>query len=253
MDEGLFADVLRQAQGLADDLFFHVLGEPLLHPGLDGFLDLAHERGCSVRLVTNGLLIGRAGETLLGKPALRQVSFSLHALEGSGWERPLASILAFAREGARSGLLISLRLWSQDASGNDGAILEALRREFSFGGEIPGGMPPGRGVRLAPRVFASRMEPFQWPSLDPGLEDENGFCLGLSRQAAVLAGGEVVPCCLDKDGVMSLGNIREKPLGEILSCERARKIIEGFARRRPAEELCRKCRFKRRFDPGRAP
>jgi hypothetical protein len=32
----------------------------------------------------------------------------------------------------------------------------------------------------------------------------------LSSQIGFLSNGEVVPCCLDKDGILSLGNIFEK-------------------------------------------
>jgi hypothetical protein len=46
---------------------------------------------------------------------------------------------------------------------------------------------------------------------------------------------------------MSLGNIFEADIDNILSCERATKIKNGFAGKRAAEPLCRRCGYARRF------
>ncbi|MFA5138381.1 MAG: radical SAM/SPASM domain-containing protein [Elusimicrobiota bacterium] len=257
MTPALFEKILTGVAGKAEDLYFHVLGEPLLHPELGRFLDSSAERGFRVRLVTNGTLLREAGEMLLSKPALKQVSVSLHSFGSRpGLESYLDSVLGFARRASAAGVLVTLRLWNQDAEGRvsegDRAVLDALRTEFRFSDPIPGDMGPGRGVRLAPRIFLSSMSRFEWPSLDSDSPEEEGACLGVRAQAAVLAAGEVVPCCLDRDGVVLLGNIRERPFDEILSGERARGIAEAFRRGRAAERLCRKCGYKKRFS-GRAP
>jgi radical SAM protein with 4Fe4S-binding SPASM domain len=247
MGVDLFERVLGEAAPYADGLYFHVMGEPLLHPELGRFLDLSGARGFKVKLVTNGTLIEKAGAMLLDKPALRQVSFSLH---GRGNEEGyLSAVFSFARRAAGAGIGVYLRFWSLDERGglpkNDRVILDAVLREFGREGPLP--PLGGRAVELAPKVFLSSMARFEWPSLDSSAPAEDGRCLGMGSQAAVLAGGEVVPCCLDGDGVMSLGNIRERPLSELLEGERARRIIEGFARGKAVEELCRKCSYKRRF------
>jgi radical SAM protein with 4Fe4S-binding SPASM domain len=64
----------------------------------------------------------------------------------------------------------------------------------------------------------------------------------------VLCDGTVVPCCLDGNGVMALGNIFDTPLSEILSTPRATAIFEGFNRRIAVEELCKHCNYKERFN-----
>jgi radical SAM protein with 4Fe4S-binding SPASM domain len=76
---------------------------------------------------------------------------------------------------------------------------------------------------------------------------ESGFCLGLREQFAVLADGTVVPCCLDRNADMALGNIFKQPINDILEGERARRIVDGFSKRQIAEELCRKCSYRQRF------
>ena len=57
----------------------------------------------------------------------------------------------------------------------------------------------------------------------------------------------VVPCCLDHEGDIALGNLFEQSLEEILDSPRARAVYEGFRNRRASEELCRKCGYARRF------
>ena len=76
---------------------------------------------------------------------------------------------------------------------------------------------------------------------------ENHGCYGLRDQVGVLSDGTVVPCCLDHNGDIRLGNIYEQPIEEILNSPRAKAMVEGFSCRKAAEELCRKCGYARRF------
>ena len=76
------------------------------------------------------------------------------------------------------------------------------------------------------------------------------FCHGLRRQLAVLCDGTVVPCCLDGEGELALGNLFRQELEDILRGERAAAIHAGFDARRPVEELCRRCGYAERFTRG---
>ena len=76
---------------------------------------------------------------------------------------------------------------------------------------------------------------------------ESCFCYGLRDQAGVLCDGTVVPCCMDHEGDIPLGNLFSQSLGEILASDRAQRIREGFSRRRATEPLCRTCGFARKF------
>ena len=69
----------------------------------------------------------------------------------------------------------------------------------------------------------------------------------LRDQAAVLCDGAVVPCCLDHEGDIPLGNLLERNLEEILDTPRARALVRGFSEGRPPEALCRRCGFATRF------
>lgn len=86
-------------------------------------------------------------------------------------------------------------------------------------------------------------EKFKWPSLQVEELGERVFCYGLRDQVGILVDGTVVPCCLDSDGSIALGNIFDNTLEEILSSKRAIDIYNGFSGRKAVEELCKKCGF----------
>ena len=73
------------------------------------------------------------------------------------------------------------------------------------------------------------------------------FCYGLRDHFGILCDGSVVPCCMDSDGVITLGNVFDQPLSEILDSPRARAMVDGFEHREASEELCRRCGYARRF------
>ena len=76
---------------------------------------------------------------------------------------------------------------------------------------------------------------------------ERVYCYGMQDHFGILCDGTVVPCCLDSDGVINLGNVFSRELTEILESPRAKAIPEGFRSRKPTEDLCRRCGFATRF------
>ena len=53
----------------------------------------------------------------------------------------------------------------------------------------------------------------------------------------------MVPCCLDGDGVIRLGNIYEDEFESIINSKLFKEIKEGFIHNKKVCELCRKCSF----------
>lgn len=233
-------------------LYLHLMGEPLLHPQLGELLDIAEDLGFRVMITTNGTLLPQNGELLLNSPAVEKVSISLHSFEGNeGAEGELEGYvdrcLAFAARAGERGKKCALRLWNLDgeatqgANGRNGEIL--ARMEAAFPKPWKAGR---RGTTLASNVFLEWGEKFEWPDLNAP-EGDTRFCMGLRDQVGVLWDGTVVPCCLDHEGDIPLGNLYEQPLEEILNTPRARAIYDGFSQGRAAEELCRRCGYARRF------
>lgn len=246
LTEDEFAELLPKLRPYSDYLYFHLMGEPLLHPLLKTFLDLAYAAGFQVILTTNGTLLKKQQTVLLDAPGLHKVNISLHAFEANDLAIPFSQYLqdCFAYGKAAEGKKITVyRLWNQGgADQKNGEILEAMEHFFPKPWQ-----ESRRGVRIGEKVFLEYGDKFDWPDLQAPDGGPRVFCYGLRDQLGVLCDGTVVPCCLDHEGDIPLGNLFETDLEEILAAPRAMAIYQGFQNRKAAEELCRKCGYARRF------
>lgn len=246
LTEDEFAALLPKLRPYSDYLYFHLMGEPLLHPLLKTFLDLAYAAGFRVILTTNGTLLKKQQTVLLDAPGLHKVNISLHAFEANDLAVPFSQYLkdCFAYGKAAEGKKITVyRLWNQGgADQKNGEILEAMEHFFPKPWQ-----ESRRGVRIGDKVFLEYGDKFDWPDLQAPDGGQRVFCYGLRDQLGVLCDGTVVPCCLDHEGDIALGNLFETDLEEILAAPRAMAIYQGFQNRKAAEELCRKCGYARRF------
>lgn len=250
-----FDSILAAARPYANYVFLHVRGEPLCHPDLAGLLEICARRDFLANITTNGTLLPARGEILLRARALRQVNVSLHSFGGpDGGRGYVEGVLDFAGRATReTGMAVALRLWNMSgedekdrALGRNRELLDAIASRFGTG-TIEDRMHGERGIRIGERLYLNHGREFVWPSLDQPVFHERGFCLGGKNQLAFLCDGSVVPCCLDAEGVMSLGNAFETPLEEILEGGRLRALTEGFERRVAVEELCKRCGYRMRF------
>ena len=246
MTEAEFSALLPKLRPWTDFLYFHLMGEPLCHPKLDRFLALAGQAGFRVILTTNGTLLPGLRDTLLSAPALHKVNISLHAFEANDLAVPFSEYLrgCFAFGKAAEGRkIIAYRLWNQGGADKlNGQILDAMAEFFPrpWAGER-------RGTRVGQKVYLEYGDKFDWPDLTAADHGDRVFCYGLRDQLGVLCDGTVVPCCLDHEGDIALGNLFESDLDAILSGGRARAIYEGFSKGKAAEELCRRCGYATRF------
>ena len=240
--------VLERLTGQVEYVYLHVMGEPLSHPQLAELLALAAARERKVCITTNGTLLARQTETLLAARTLHKVSVSLHSFEGNdgAQERErqyLEEVWSFAARAAAQGVIVALRLWNEGGAETRNGVIEAFLHE-----KCPGEWPEPRGgsFRLRDNLYLERAKKFDWPDLN-AQERGTQFCYGLRDQLGVLADGTAVPCCLDHEGDIALGNLFTQPLAEILQSERACALREAFSHRCPSEELCRRCGFAARF------
>ena len=219
MSAAEFDLVLSRLEGYVQYVYLHVMGEPLLHPELSSFFALAGARGMKVCITTNGTLLQKRADELLAAESLHKISVSLHSFEGNDGadEQELAyltQVWDFAVKAAEKGVIVALRLWNDGgADARNGEILDFLH---------------------------ARTEE-SWPEM------RNGSFL-LRDQLGVLCDGTLVPCCLDHEGDIPLGNLFTQPLTEILNSPRAIALREGFSQRKPSEALCRRCGFAARFN-----
>ena len=246
MTEEEFSALLPKLEPYTDFLYFHLMGEPLCHPKLERFLALAGDFGFKVILTTNGTLLQKRQEVLLAAPGLHKLNISLHAFEANDLSVPFEDYLrgCFAFGKAAEGKkIVVYRLWNHGGADERNAeILSAMERFFP-----KPWAEDRRGVRIGEKIFLEYGDKFDWPDLSAEDGGDHVFCYGLRDQIGVLCDGTVVPCCLDHEGDLALGNLHHQTLEEILESPRTQAIIEGFRNKKAAEELCRKCGYARRF------
>lgn len=242
-----FRHILDEVSGLTRYIYLHVQGEPLLHPEFDEFMNIAAEYGMQVQLVTNALLL-KEHMDLPGSPALRKISFSLQSVEYHNVDvhEFMEPILTLIEQSSVSGRpFCELRFWRDDQMElkRTKECLNILHERYVFkdSGRL-------RNEKILPGVYVDYANPFEWPDASQLQASWSGTCLGAIEQLAVLADGTVVPCCLDAEGNIPLGNLIEESMSDILSKERYLALCEGFRSHRITEELCARCTFRKRFD-----
>ena len=255
-----FIHVLDQIRSWTDYIYLHVKGEPLLHPQLDQLLEAAANFGFYVNLTTNGTLLRKKGHLLLEHP-VRQVNISLHSFDanihmpgGMSFRDYIMSTIDFAMKFSPEHGITAFRLWNQrddlsqplPGEPND-EILQMLAESFSFTGSLDPVLYQTNDARLAPDIYLSFDRKFDWPALDAPDYGSCGTCLGLKSHAAILCDGTVIPCCLDGDGIVKLGNIFTQSFQEILEGPRSQNLQKDFQTRQIREPLCRRCGYRTRF------
>lgn len=224
-----FRHVLKEISAYTHYIYLHVKGEPLLHPDFKGILSSCQEYGITVNVTTNGTLIRQTLPALLEFP-VHQINISMHSADDNdcidirSYIENLFEACNILLE--KTETEISLRLWN-------------MQKEPSLFGK--------RNCTIKRHLYINVQQPFVWPELTHDYYNERGFCQGLRSHIAILCDGSVIPCCLDGNGMMALGNIFETPLKEILSSKRSLAFMDGFHNKRAVEPLCKHCSFKERF------
>lgn len=257
MTLGEFARIVGNLKGITEYLYLHVLGEPLTHPMLPTFIEYATNNGFKVAITTNGTLLDKKGEDLI-LSGVYKVNISLHSFENhtsqDAQKQYISSCLAFADRASKQGVLCVLRLWNKINNKNsmNGEIsIEEKLNDYTiellheyFGNDWTLG---SRGARIRDKLHLEYGERFEWPDKNNECLGERVFCHGLSDHFGILSDGTVVPCCLDADASIPLGNIFDSDIRSILSSDRALAIKNGFSKKLAVEDLCRRCPYARRF------
>lgn len=241
-----FSHILDELNGITEYIYLHVMGEPLTHPKLCEFIALATARGFKCAITTNGTLLGKCRDVLLDS-GVYKINISVHSFENGTNEEYLSyinSCIDFADEASKREILTVLRLWNRGYDeGRNVDTLAILRSRFADGEWREG----ERGARIRHRLHLEWGDRFEWPDSERDIIGNEVFCYGLSDHFGILVDGRIIPCCLDREAAIELGNIYEDSLADALSSDRAQKIREGFIHRCAVEDLCKKCGYARRF------
>ena len=242
MDREHFEIALEKLKPYTDYIYFHLLGEPFCHPDIKEYISLADKKGFKVSITTNGTLL----DLSIADFPLYKVSVSLHSFEKDSKEEQTAyleRVCAFAKKASENSILVSLRLWNKGAEGIQNNITEEYLK-FAFKDWKEG---RSGSFTLDKGIFLEYANRFEWPDINIVEKSDKKFCYGLRDQIGILVDGRVVPCCLDAEGDITLGNIFTSSLDEILLTERVSSILKGFDERRAVEDLCKKCKYATRF------
>ncbi len=229
-------------------IYPHIKGEPLCHPEFEKIVSLFWQYKKPLNITTNGVLISKYSDILLNYA--RQVNISVHSLldgQIKDSDKYMKDILSFGLLASKNkSPNVSYRLWTE--SENEALKSESLNviKEISeaFKVDVKDEIKKGRNaIKLSQNVYISLMNKFSWPDLKDESIRTYGNCLGAKEMLGILADGTVVPCCLDADGVINLGNIFKESILDILNSERFLKLNEGFSGGILSETLCRKCTF----------
>lgn len=219
-------------------LYFHLMGEPLLHPLLPQFITMAREKGFKTVLTSNGTLLHRAMNLLDTLPHKVQLSLHSHESNARGeLSSYMEEVMNFATQAAAKGTCVVLRLWNQGGMDKENELVMDYIAEYV---PRPWKERPD-GFRLCDNLYLEFDRKFEWPSANASSAKREVFCKALLKQIGVLSDGSLVPCCLDHNGDVVLGNLFHQSLEEILSSPRAQAMIEGFQHHTATEALCQNC------------
>lgn len=253
-----FKEILPQVAPITDEICLHLMGEPLGHPEFLQIVYAASQAQVPLNISTNGILLSGLRCDWLLNPIVRQINFSVHSFSANFPNqdpRPyIARILKFTRRALheRPDLYINFRLWDIDSAGAEASenqfIRELIADEFNFDlSQLKLNLRKKKGYPITGRVYFNFDSRFEWPNPKAPFRSKQGTCQGLKTHFGIHADGTVVPCCLDKEGDLALGNVNENSIADILQSAKARNIRSGFDAFELREDLCQRCTFVSRF------
>ena len=142
-------------------LYFHLMGEPLLHPLLPDFIRIAREKGFRTVFTSNGTLLDKALNLLSSLPHKVQLSLHSHESNGKGkLDEYINKVMQFAIPAAEQGTCVVLRLWNQGGRESENEQVMQLLEQYV---KKPWRERPD-GYRLCDNLYLEFDRKFQWPT-----------------------------------------------------------------------------------------
>lgn len=223
--------LLNKLKGHTKYLYFHLMGEPLLHPMINELINIAR-KDFNVNITTNGYYIDKIKDN----KNIHQINISLHSFDdkkNKTLDEYLDNIYNAVDNLLVNNTIISYRLWVNNKYKDD--IIKSIENRYNT--NING------NTKIKEHLFLEFETEFIWPNLNNHYCNEEGTCQGLRTHIGILVDGSVVPCCLDYNAQLCLGNIYENDLDEIINQKRVKDMIKGFQNNKKIEKLCQHCNF----------
>jgi MoaA/NifB/PqqE/SkfB family radical SAM enzyme len=219
----------------------YLAGEPLLHERLFEMIEYAAAGGCRTMIHTNAtLLTPEMSEKLLSSP-LSFLSFSFDGCSPDVYER-LRPPARFGQVESNIGQYLDLR---GRRGGGPHTTIEIIRMQETV--DLLEDFVKRWKANGADEVRV--IEYMTWHGLveDRRVErqsDPAGYkpCTAPFRHGCILSDGTAVPCCLDVNGRMPLGNVTMRKFGEIWAGNDYRHLrLAMLTATFPAGSLCGRC------------
>lgn len=231
LDKDEFKVILDKVKPYTKYLYFHVLGEPLLHLNINEFIDMA-SKDFFINITTNGYLINN-----IKTKNIRQINISLHSYNekyNKSLENYLDDLYNFAINNSDK-TYINFRLWTNTRYYDD--IINYLEAKFKTK------INSLTNNKLADNIYLNFSNEFVWPENSKKEVNINTSCFALIDHIAILSDGTIVPCCLDASGKINLGNIFKDDLKDVLDSKQFNELLNGFKNHKRIHPLCKKCNF----------
>lgn len=237
-----FDQILKKVSKVTNVIYLHVKGEPLLHPNLIEFLYLAEQYHLQVNITTNGTLFTKIVDKLKDCNALHKINFSLHCEQNNPkYEEEIFKSV----EKLSNDVIVIYRLWTlknNELDEKSTKTVAKLKEYYNLSTETVEKLKTDKNIKISSTIYVDKDNEFDWPEITTN--KSCGYCHALKTQIAILVDGTVVPCCLDSNGIIELGNIFNDSLEIIQTRKRYQKLKQSFRDRKPSEELCKSCTFK---------
>ncbi len=275
MDTELAKNLIQQLHtaGYRNNLYFHLLGEPLLHPDIFEILRFASKRAPRAILFTNGSLLTKSTvesvfnacpyELMISMQLVDEQTFGLRGSSMS-WNQYVSRIRDTANYKLAHDTPTMLRIsvgirkensvYPQDnyfPRVSSFSLRENILELFS---DVPSidsrqvrellshvKMPFTGKLELAPGVFVSVKQMGNWRRLYTDHKVERGYCPHFGKEFGVLSNGSLVYCHLDYDGKTTFANARQDDLRDVFQRTDVRREIDGFLVDGTVPKGCQHC------------
>lgn len=233
-----FTHVIKSIKEYTNYIYLHIKGEPLLHKNFKDIISICEENDIFINITTNATFLNKYKDDILNNKRIRQINISLHSYSNVNELKDLFNTVDNLNK--NSNIYFVYRYWLGKEKFKNSEVIDELIRHYNLDNDVYS----LNNIKVNNTLYINKDEEFIWPSLSNSYYNEEGYCLGLKSHIGILSDGTVVPCCLDAEGIIALGNIFEESLETILSKERTKNIIKNFKNNKKIEELCKHCSFK---------
>ena len=226
-----FKIVLDKIKPYTKYLYFHVLGEPLLHKNINEFIGIA-SKDFYINITTNGYLIN-----IIQNNNIRQINISLHSFDEKyhkSLDEYLSDLYNFSINN-KDHTYINYRLWTSSKYSSD--IINFLEEKYHTKIII------GENNKLDDNIYLNFGNEFIWPDKANKSVNINTTCHALIDHIAILSDGTITACCLDASGKINFGNIFKDNIENILNSKMFKDMLDGFKNSKRIHPLCQKCNF----------